>query len=146
MKKLGSLLGRTVLLGGLLTTMAAPQSIAQSEPEPEPNVVTIKMIDQGGGQWRFDPESVTVTVGDLLRFVQEDMAPHNVEFDKIPDEAELGDIMMGPFLTRKGQTYDILIDGRFARGKYEYVCTPHAALGMTGEITVRLSDTPSVSK
>ncbi len=49
---------------------------------------------------------------------------------------------MGPFLTVKGQVYEVVIDGRFAEGAYRYVCTPHEAMGMKGAITV-VGDTQS---
>jgi hypothetical protein len=41
-----------------------------------------------------------------------------------------------PFGTlNKGE--DVVIDGRFAEGKYEYVCDPHAAVGMKGTLVVK---------
>jgi plastocyanin len=43
---------------------------------------------------------------------------------------------MGRYLTQVGETYEFLIDEHFAAGTYDYVCTPHEALGMTGTIVV----------
>ena len=62
---------------------------------------------------------------------------HNVHFTKQAPGARLGAAAMGPYLMTKGQTYDVVIDGRFTEGKYEYVCDPHAAVGMKGTLVVK---------
>ena len=101
-----------------------------------PETVVVKMIAKGPGVWRFEPAAVNVQPGDTLRFVQEDTAPHNVQFKGVPGGARLDDIMMGPFLLTVGQTYELVMDDRFVPGEYDYVCTPHEMLGMKGSFKV----------
>jgi plastocyanin len=94
------------------------------------------MTDAGGGQWRFMPDAVTASPGDTVRYVLDDVIPHNVEFKDVPPGTELGAAAMGPFLLRKGETYDVAIDGRFAPGRHRFVCTPHEIMGMVGTLEV----------
>lgn len=114
-------------------TIAAAQA---REVQPPRNLVVIEMIDQSATAYRFSRTRITVNPGDTLRFVQTGSNPHNVEFKKTPSGARLGTAMMGPFLLAKGQTYDLVIDKRFAPGVYEFVCTPHEMLGMKGTLIV----------
>lgn len=99
----------------------------------------IRMIDTGGSTWRFEPAKIEVHRGDVVRFIQDDVVPHNVEFKDTPAGAELGSAVMGPFLLEKGATYEVRIDERFAPGTYDYVCTPHAPLGMVATLEVAAS-------
>jgi plastocyanin len=101
-----------------------------------PDILEVQMVYNGGTDWRFEPATLEVQPGDVIRFVQSDVSPHNVQFKDIPGNARLGGAMMGPFLVQKGDTYELTIDDRFAPGLYKYVCTPHEVLGMTAEITV----------
>lgn len=112
----------------------ASTSFAQTDAEPQ--TVVVRLIDKSSAEWRFEPSHITVNPGDTIRWVLEDMVPHNVEFKKTPDGANLGDAQMGPFLMTKGATYELVIDERFVVGPYDYVCTPHEAMGMKGSITV----------
>ncbi len=122
------------LLTVLITTAPAVQAQAPAEQDPE--TVIVQMVDKSNAEWRFEPAQVTVHPGDTLRFVQADVVPHNVEFKKTPDKANLGEARMGRFLTTKGETYDLVIDSRFSPGTYKYVCTPHIAMGMKASFTV----------
>jgi plastocyanin len=119
---------------GAWTSGVAPSS--QPEFQENPDTVEIEMIYDGGTAWRFEPAVIEVKHGDVVRFVQADVSPHNVQFKGTPAEAKLGAAMMGPFLTQKGEAYELTIDDRFAAGVYKYVCTPHEMFGMTAEITV----------
>ena len=133
MRFLIPLIGAVVLGAGTPQLNDAPR---RNTDGPAENVVEVRMIDAGGGQWRFEPAGIDVHPGDLVRFIQDDVAPHNVEFKDVPSGTQLGPAMMGPFLLRKGETYDVAIDDRFALGEHKYVCTPHAPLGMVGTINV----------
>lgn len=119
----------------LLLAVAAFTSPATAQTKPK--VVVVKMVDNGGSQFRFDPAEVILQKGDTLRFVQTGTAPHNVEFKGLPQGATIKkDAYFSRFLITKGETLNIAIDGRFAVGKYTYVCTPHEALGMKASFTV----------
>jgi hypothetical protein len=77
--------------------------------------------------------------GDVVRFVQEGTMPHNVQFVRNTAPRRLGDrrLLDGAVPERKkGETYEVRVDERFQDGTYEYVCTPHIAMGMKGTITV----------
>lgn len=124
---------------GLALTVAAPAaSVARTSSGPggPGHVVVVKMVEIPGQQYRFEPAAVAAQPGDTLRWVQETTVPHNVQFASKPKGARLGGAEMGPYLTNKGAVYQLVVDARFAPGSYAYVCTPHAALGMKGTITV----------
>lgn len=124
-----------VLLGLSATTFGvSPSALAQDN-----RVVTVKMVDKGSAQWRFQPDYVAVGPGDTVRFILDDIVPHNVEFKKVPKGTKLGEARMGPFLMRKGEYYDVVIDKRFESGEHKYVCTPHEAMGMKGTIEVSVN-------
>ena len=104
---------------------------------PSGRTITVRMMDDGG-RFRFEPEDIEVRRGDIIRFVQEGSMPHNVAFVKntTPDGVDLGNLWTGPFLMTRTDTYEVPIDERFAEGTYGFICSPHAALGMSGTITV----------
>ncbi len=124
-------LGMAVLLLGLVA--AAP---VQADPGKGGHLVVVKMVDQGGGTYRFEPAAVTVQPGDTVRWLETSGAPHNVQFDKWPSGAKLGSSQAGPLLTSKGATYQLVIDARFPAGTYGYECLPHGMLGMKATLTV----------
>ncbi len=133
------------------TILAVSPATAQEGAGRRPRTVVVKMVD-----FAFEPATLTVSVGDTVRFVQTTASPHNVEFRTVPEGAELAELpvppaegpsgtlsspssppaRMGRYLTQVGETYEFLIDEHFAAGTYDYVCTPHEALGMTGTIVV----------
>ncbi len=127
----GMMLGTMALLLGLVAT--AP---LHADPGKGGHVVVVKMVEQGGGQYRFEPAAVTVQPGDTVRWLETSGAPHNVQFDKWPGGARLGGAQAGPLLTSKGATYQLVIDGRFPPGTYAYECLPHGMLGMKATLTV----------
>ncbi len=127
----GWLVGTMALVVGLAA--AAP---VHADPGKGGKVVVVKMVDQGGGQYRFEPAAVTVQAGDTVRWLEASGAPHNVQFDKWPSGAKLGSAQAGPLLTSKGSSYQLVIDGRFPAGTYAYECLPHGMLGMKATLTV----------
>lgn len=125
---------------GIFLSALAVISLAGFSETPEEvapgKLVVIRMIDKSTAEWRFEPEEVTVSPGDTVRWVQDDIVPHNVEFKETPKGAKLGEAMLGPFLLTRGDAYELVIDDRFAAGSYPYVCTAHFALGQKGVLTV----------
>ena len=99
-------------------------------------VIIVKMVDVSNTEYQFEPSEITVQPGDTVRFVQTGAMPHNVDFRVMPEGTDLGDAKMGPFLTTPDETYDVVIDGRFAAGEHGFVCTPHEFMGMKGTLTV----------
>jgi plastocyanin len=112
------------------------EQVAMSSAD-EPRVFAVSMVDKSPTQFVFEPSVITVEPGDVVRFVQEGIQPHNVEFRDGPQGANMpGAPTMGPFLITAGATYDIVIGETVAEGEYDFVCTPHQALGMKGKIIV----------
>jgi plastocyanin len=133
---------------------AATPAAAQAVPEPAPDapaapaaVVEVKMTGNGTTKAAFEPATLTVKPGTVVRFINVSGGPHNVAFyaDSIPKGAAealkkgmpntMGDLM-GPFLTQPNEKYDVSFVGAPV-GKYRAYCMPHVALGMFMWITVK---------
>lgn len=128
---------RTVLASlAIALVVAGATAAAPARGNGPGHLVVIRMVDQGGGQYRFAPAQVNVAPGDTVRWEEASDAPHNVQFDTWPKGAKPGSAQTGPLLTTKGATYQVVIDGRFPPGTYTYECTPHGALGMKAKLTV----------
>jgi plastocyanin len=131
------------------TTAAAPAPAAAPAAAAAPitgKTVTVNMIGDAKG-YRFEPATITIKVGDGIKFVNVTGGPHNVTFwsDSIPAAAAaaLGANMAnttspltGPLLIAPNDTYIVSFAGTKA-GAYKFYCTPHLALGMKGSITVQ---------
>lgn len=110
---------------------------ADGVAETSARTIVVTMKDDGN-QLRFEPANVEVRRGDVIRFVQEGVMPHNVQLvrNSAPSGVDVGEYWSGPYLAKQGEVYEMEIDERFADGEYEYVCVPHLAMGMQGSITV----------
>jgi pseudoazurin len=102
----------------------------------EGEVVEIRMVSEGGAFY-FDPIGVRVEPGTTLRFVASTAGHNAVAYaeanglpQRIPEEAEA---WASPILTELGATFDVVVT---EEGVYDYVCTPHEALGMVGRVVV----------
>jgi plastocyanin len=124
-------------IAALVLTTAAWR-LAGLPSTPAGRVVIVKTIEVSSTSYRFEPAEITVLPGDTVRFVQTSTMPHNVEFTKSPKGSKLGPAKVGPYLVTPNQTYDVPIDARFLSGQYQFICTPHAILGMKGTIFVAL--------
>ena len=100
-----------------------------------------------GQTYKYDPANLTIKQGDGVKWIMVSGGPHNVAFDpaKVPDDVEsvLTANMLnqqaplsGPYLTQPNEAYTISFAG-VKPGTYDYVCTPHVMMGMTGKITVQ---------
>ncbi|NIM51154.1 MAG: hypothetical protein GTN62_14535 [Gemmatimonadales bacterium] len=109
----------------------------------------VRMLLTDDNKYVYRPASLTVKVGDTVRWLNVSGFPHNVAFysDKIPDgarefldavyqndTAKLGPLS-GRLMTQPNDTYEISFVGA-PTGTYEYFCTPHEALGMIAALTV----------
>ena len=124
----------------ILSCIGRPVGAQSAPPAPPPRttprVIIVRMVERVPYGIAFEPARISAQPGDTVRFVQAGGMPHNVEFRSIPAAVDLGELRVGPMLVTIGQTYDIVIDGRFLPGKYVYVCTPHEGFGMAGIIYV----------
>ena len=119
--------------------LATATPVAAQATTATPHVITIKLIQQPGPKpFAFEPANFTAQRGDTLRFVQASTTMHNVHFTSQPKGAKLGGAAISPYLTTMGQKYTLVVDSRFAEGRYELVCDPHAELGMHGFLTVHV--------
>jgi plastocyanin len=132
-------MSRTSRLIGIASVigLAAPVA-AQTTVAPAAHVVIVQLVLRNNPSvpFAFEPSSVQVQQGDTIRFTEAADAVHNVRFIKQAPGAKLGAAAVGPFLSKVGETYSLVIDSRFAVGKYEYVCDPHQMLGMKGTMIV----------
>jgi plastocyanin len=107
----------------------------------------VKMLVTPAGEYRFDPANVTIKQGDAVKWVMVSGGPHNVQFDEaatpaaakgqlranMPNMAtELG----SPMMMNPDETYQVSF-ANVPAGTYNYNCTPHLAMGMTGVVTVQ---------
>lgn len=124
------------LVAGMLATTAISAALPAQQASGGPHRIDVRLVDEPNGHYAFEPSAITAQPGDTLHFVEASSAPHDVAFRKEPKGANLGGEMTGPFLTKPGEVYNLVIDGRFTAGSYSFACDPHEALGMTGTLTV----------
>jgi plastocyanin len=121
---------------------AAPSAV---QPAPTGRVHTVNM-ELTDGKYIYSPATLTIKVGDRVRWVNVSGGPHNVGFyaDKIPAGAAdvLNRIMptpmsplQGPLLIDPNAVYEVTFAGA-PTGTYEYFCLPHEALGMIATLTI----------
>ena len=110
-----------------------PETVTPDDETPadEDDDVTVDetVVVGPAGAHRFDPETLSVDVGDAVEFVW-DSGGHNIVVRDSPAGAEW-DGVSG--LQSAGFTHHHTFS---AAGRYEYVCGPHEGAGMTGEIVV----------
>jgi manganese oxidase len=125
----------------ILAMVSIVAASACARAEAAPRVHEVRVLDDGG-TLRFEPADIEVKTGDVVRYVYDATMPHNVEFvrNSAPAGAELGDAWSGPYMTKRGDTYELKIADGFRNGEYSYVCAPHVSMGMKGTLTVRGAD------
>ena len=130
----------------------APEPSSSSEPAsatpaaaPAPtaaaatgDTVVVRMVTtQAGAAGQFDPVQVTAKPGDVLHFVADGGAAHNVSFSPTDNPGASGLPAPSTYLVANGQTVDVPVT--FAPGTYTFQCDPHIATGMKGTLTVTAS-------
>ena len=106
----------------------------------------VKMVGDASG-YKYDPASLTIKVGDAVKFTVVSGPPHNVSFyaDSIPAGAQNQlsanmpnpmSPLTSPLFNNPGESYTVSFAG-VPKGTYKFFCTPHQALGMHGQITVQ---------
>jgi len=127
-------------------TAPAPASAMAVAPAPTGATVDVNM-ELVGTAYKYDPATITVKAGDVVRFHNKSGGPHNIAFDEkaIPAgsaaaiDAALGATKMGPLMGALMLEPDAIITFATAglpAGTYNFHCTPHQALGMKGVLTV----------
>ena len=91
---------------------------------------TMSMDIQMGykGNLVYEPNEMTVKVGDTVTFMIGDLPPHNIVFLNNPE-------LSHPDLAFvSGEKFPVTFD---KAGEYEFQCEPHAGAGMKGVIHVQ---------
>jgi plastocyanin len=129
-----------------LRPSSPPPLPASAEAAGGEATVTIEMVGDAQG-YRFEPSSVTIHVGETVRFLNKIGGPHNVTFwpDSIPGGTQqalqsgmtnTSGPLTGPLLINVGDATIVSFAG-VSPGTYKFYCMPHLALGMKGQIIVR---------
>ncbi len=113
--------GIVLLFVSVFVQASVASGVAQ-EPETEDVIITVDSTNL-----RFSPDTVTVTEGDTVRFFWSGQAlPHNaVETNELFDSGDPQRDVDYSFTFEVGMN-----------GTYDFVCEPHAAFGMVGQIIV----------
>lgn len=105
----------------------------------------VKMIGDASG-YKFVPAALTIKAGDGVKWTMIAMGPHNVAFQDVPADAKeqlkanMLDQSSGELSSKMMMQPNETLTMSFANvkpGKYDYICTPHLAMGMKGSITVQ---------
>jgi plastocyanin len=92
-----------------------------------------QVVAVGSGGLNFAPESVTVAVGEAVRWEWEGNN-HNVTPDDVPAESSWrGTTDDDQYTYDAGHTHSHTFE---VAGEYTYYCDPHRGAGMTGTVTV----------
>ena len=109
---------------------------------------TIKLIHkEGTSLYRFEPNTVTVSAGDILVFTLESGGPYMVAFEPTDFRGPAKALMAGaipgsnpelraPAMSKKGDSIRITVPSLPA-GQYRFYSVTHVAYRMTGSMTVR---------
>jgi plastocyanin len=127
------------------TTTPAPAAGAVAAAPATGATHEVKMIGDASG-YKFEPANLSIKKGDAVKFVMVSGGPHNVTFQNIADAAAASQLdanmpgakmgtLMSPMLMQPNESY-VVSFGNVPAGKYDYICTPHAAMNMKGAITV----------
>ena len=106
----------------------------------------VKMTGDATG-YKFEPANITVEEGDAVKFIMVSGGPHNVAFQNVTDATAKAQLdanmpgqkmgeLSGPFVMQPNEAYTISF-AKVPDGKYDFICTPHAAMNMKGTITVK---------
>ena len=146
----GATTAATPPAGGAPATGAAPAGGAAggaaTAQAPTGQTHTVRMIGDGS-TYKFDPANITIKRGDAVKWVMVSGGPHNVAFQdgQIPAgaSAQLSANMpnqqaplSSPMLMQPNEEYTVSFAG-VPPGTYNYICSPHQAMGMKGTITVQ---------
>lgn len=103
----------------------------------------VRMVGDGQS-YRFEPANITIKQGDGVRWIMVSGAPHNVAFQNVQGAAKpqlMANMpnqmkeLTSPMMMNANENYTVSF-ANVPQGKYNYVCEPHAAMNMTGAVTV----------
>ena len=120
---------------------AGPQALEGiTAPADAGRVHLVRMV-QRGDRYSFEPDTIQIPTGDVIRFVMAGAQPESVAFDKSSATPEMqafidaGVLARGVLLTNPGDSYDVSFRGA-PPGSYSFHSIPHVLQGMRGLIQV----------
>jgi plastocyanin len=118
------------------TEAAAPAENTAAEAAPATGTVhEVRMVTtQNGASGVFEPATLTVAKGDVIRFIGVGPAVHNANFN-VPENSGKANLPPASEYKSDGQSVDVQIN--MDPGTYTYVCDPHVMMGMKGTVTVQ---------
>lgn len=118
-------------------TTAPAESATATAPATTGTVHEVRMVTtQNGASGQFEPATLTVKKGDVIHFVNVSAGTaHNADFNTPENTGKAGLPAATQFLTAEGQSEDVTVT--MDPGTYTFHCTPHAAMGMKGTLTVQ---------
>ena len=102
----------------------------------------VKMIGDEMHPYRYVPSTIKIKAGDMVRFTMAADGVHDVSFKNqtLPSGAtmlmEHDGELASPLLQVHGQNWDVYFPADMPAGEYNFICTPHVALGMRGKVIV----------
>ena len=126
-------------------TGAAPAAGAIAAAPATGKTWEVKMTGDATG-YKFEPANLTIKQGDAIKYIMSSGGPHNITFQNVTGAAKaqldanmsgakMGELM-SPMLMAPNEAY-VVSFAKVPAGKYDFVCTPHAAMNMKGAVTVQ---------
>jgi|TARA_B100000959_G_scaffold85250_1_gene90643 plastocyanin len=84
-------------------------------------------LGSDAGMLAFEPSNIKIKAGDKIKFVNNNMAPHNAIFEG-HDELSHTDLAFAP-----GESWEETFSDA---GNYDFYCEPHRGAGMVGTVVV----------
>ena len=120
LKKLGLVLSTILLAIATLALSVSPATAA---------TVTVEMGASSGPPLQFVPQTVTISAGDSVKWVNNKFAPHNVMF-----EGKAAKLSHKQLAFKPGESFTTTFE---EPGTYTYFCQPHRSSGMVGKVVVQ---------
>lgn len=121
LKKLGLVLSTILLAIATLALSAAPARAANVE---------VQMGASSGPPLQFVPNTVTVSTGDTVKWINNKFSPHNVVFQG----SSAAKLSHKQLVFKPGESFATKFD---EPGTYTYFCQPHRSAGMVGKVIVQ---------
>ncbi len=121
LKKLGLVLSTILLAIATLAMSTAPADAA---------TVEVQMGASSGPPLQFVPDTVTISSGDTVKWINNKFAPHNVIFQG----SSAAKLSHKQLVNKLGDSFTTTFD---EPGTYSYFCQPHRSAGMMGKVIVK---------
>lgn len=145
----GEQAGQQTQAAAMQPAQPQPSAAAQAASSGMGTVHEVEMLLTQDGNYVYRPASLTIKVGDTVRWLNVSGFPHNIAFYEnqipagakdylikaMPAEGKIGPLS-SRLMLQPNETYEISFSGA-PTGTYNYYCTPHEALGMKGTLTIQ---------